>query len=243
MNKYVLILGASSDIGVEIIRQIDNEQLVIFAHYCSNKMGLKALASEVSAELVPIQADFREEASVDTLIQEVQNKCDSLYGIVHLPAPQFTHIRFKDASWEEFQLELNIQVRSIVQVLKHFIPIMAKAKNGRVILMLTSFTLGVPPIATAHYVTAKYAMLGLMKALAFEFAGKHITINALSPSMVETRFLDELPEKLVELHAHQHPLQRNALPNDIAPLVKFLLSDQSAYMTGLNIPVTGGSVF
>jgi 3-oxoacyl-[acyl-carrier protein] reductase len=70
-----------------------------------------------------------------------------------------------------------------------------------------------------------------------------LNINAISPSMVETGFLKKVPEKIVEMSAEQHPLKRNATPEDIAPLAHFLLSSGSDYMTGVNVPVSGGLVF
>jgi 3-oxoacyl-[acyl-carrier protein] reductase len=117
---------------------------------------------------------------------------------------------------------------------------MVAAKKGKIIFMLSSSTLGVPPTSMAHYITAKYALFGLMKALAAEYAGKHIFINAVSPSMIETETLSEVHEKILEYAASQHPLKRNATPQDIAPVIKFLLSDDANYINGINIPITGG---
>jgi 3-oxoacyl-[acyl-carrier protein] reductase len=82
-----------------------------------------------------------------------------------------------------------------------------------------------------------------MKALAGEYAGKKISINAVSPSMANTRFLSGLPQKLIEIVAEQHPLGRNARTEDVVPLIRFLLSEEAGYLTGVNIPVAGGLVF
>jgi len=59
--------------------------------------------------------------------------------------------------------------------------------------------------------------------------------------MIETDFLAKIPEKLIEMTADQHPQKRNGLPTDVAPVVRFLLSDEAGYITGVNIPVTGGA--
>jgi 3-oxoacyl-[acyl-carrier protein] reductase len=82
-----------------------------------------------------------------------------------------------------------------------------------------------------------------MKSLASEYSERNIQINAVSPSMVETSFLENIPGKLIELASEAHPLKRNAVPHDIAPLIKYLLSDESNYITGINIPICGGVVF
>ena len=86
-------------------------------------------------------------------------------------------------------------------------------------------------------------MLGLMKSLAAEYGDKNININAVSPSMIETKFLSEIHEKVIEMSAEMNPLKRNATTKDIVPIIKFLLSKESDYITGANIPITGGSAF
>ena len=138
---------------------------------------------------------------------------------------------------------MDIELRSIVMVLSKFLPLMAKDGVGKIVFVLSSVCSGVLPKALAHYTTTKYALLGLMKALAAEYADKHVSINAVSPSMTDTAFLSELPAKLVELSAAAHPLKRNASTKDIAPVIKFLLSPAADYICGANIPVTGGGVF
>jgi 3-oxoacyl-[acyl-carrier protein] reductase len=109
--------------------------------------------------------------------------------------------------------------------------------------MLSSVVINVPPKALTQYTTIKYAMLGLVKSLASEYSDKNIQINAVSPSMVETKFLDNINEKLVELSAYNHPLKRNAQVNEITPIIKMLISKESDYINGVNIPITGGSTF
>ena len=92
----------------------------------------------------------------------------------------------------------------------------------------------------AHYVTAKYALLGLMKALACEYADKGLNINVVSPYMVNTKFLADLPGIVGEMPAENHQLKRNAEPGEIAPVINFLLGDVAGYVSGANIAVTGG---
>ena len=122
-------------------------------------------------------------------------------------------------------------------------PKLAKEKRGVVVVMLSSCVLGVPPKALSHYTTVKYALLGLVKSLASEYADKRIRINAISPSMIETKFLSNIDERLIEIIASNNPLKRNASPTDIVPTVKLLLSDDASFMNGANLPITGGSIF
>lgn len=241
MNKdHILITGASSSMGEAIVKQVATEATVILAHFHQGLERIQRLKAEVPGQLIPIRADLSTEAGILSLAESVERHCDAPRKIVFLAAPRITLARMKDLGWDDFRRHHEMQVRTAVMLLGRYLPRMAKAGNGRVVFMLSSVTLGVPPSNMAHYVTAKYALLGLMKAAAAEYASKGITVNAVAPSMVETGFLGELPEKVVQLAAEQHPLKRNATPNDIAPVVKLLLSDESVYTTGVSIPVTGG---
>lgn len=241
MSKIILITGATSDIGSGLIRKLDR-QCTILAHYHTNQQKLVDLKTETGLNIIPIQADFGQEGEVLRFIEQAEG-----YGvphaIVHLAAPNFENIRFKDLSWERMQAEWQVSFGSIFLLLHHFLPRMAALKRGKVIGMLSSVTQGVPPKALAQYTSVKYALLGLMRSLAAEYADKHITVNCISPSMVETGFLANINEKVVELAAQAHPLKRNAQVGDIVPALLFLLQDDAVFINGVNIPVTGGSNF
>ena len=242
-KNHILITGASSAIGCAIIRLIADESTVLLAHYSSNLEALVKLRSEVPGQVIPIQADLSAESGILSLIEAVSSHCEAPGKIILLAAPRLTMVRFKDLGWEDFRSHVEIPLRAAVMILGQFLPKLAKTGYGRVVFMLSSVVLGVPPSAMAHYVVAKYAMLGLMKATAGEFVSKGITVNAVAPSMVETGFLQDIPGKLVEIAAMQHPLKRNATPGDVAPLVKCLISDEMAYLTGVTVPLTGGLQF
>ena len=117
---------------------------------------------------------------------------------------------------------------------------MAKAKYGRVVLTLSFVVRDAPPKYCAQYVAAKYALLGLMKALAAEYAGKGVTVNGISPAWVVTKYLDTQPAMLVEQNAQQSPIGRNLEVADLVPTIGYLLSDGAACVTGQNIYITAG---
>lgn len=242
-SRTILIVGAGSDIGCELIRELSGDDVRILAHFHRSEERVLELQRELELELVPLRADLSDTGSVKGLIEDVQQECGNPNQIVLLAASAVKNIRFRELPWEEYQSNLDIQLRASVMILQGFLPSMAAQRSGAVVFMLSSYLFNVPPSALSHYVTAKYAVLGLMKSLAAEYAGRNIQINAVSPSMVETRFLANIPERLVELTAEGHPLKRNATPVDVVPAIKFLLSPAAGYITGVNIPVCGGASF
>lgn len=241
-KELILILGASSDVGIDLIKKMTDD-CVILAHYNQSKTELERLQATLSQELVLIQADLSQEAELLSMLQHIEDHYGTPNKIVHLAATRVRNIRFKDLEWADIDFDLTVSLRSILVTLNRFLPKMAKEKRGKVVVMLSSYVLGVPPKALAHYTTVKYALLGLVKSLASEYRDKNIQINAISPSMIDTKFLDHINEKLVELTAYHHPLKRNAQVSDITPVIKLLLSEGSDFMNGCNVPITGGETF
>lgn len=242
MNNIILITGASSDIGVALIESIREESIII-AHYNSNKLKLEKLQNEVKNKIIPIQCDFSSNNQITLMLDEIENKIGIPNKIIHIASPKFENIRFKNLKWDYISNELAVGLGSITQILNRFLPKIKSEKKGKVVTILSSVTFGVPPKALAHYTIVKYALLGLMKSLASEYASKNITLNCVSPSMVETQFLSHINSRIIELTADAHPLKRNAIISDIIPLILILMSDETAYLTGANIPITGGINF
>ena len=241
-KNIILIIGASSDLGLNLIKNISEEALII-AHYNSSDVKLLELSKKITNELVTLRADLLKEDEINDFLNAIELNYGIPNKIVHLAANKVKNIRFKDVSWSDFEKDIHISLKSAVLILNRFLPKMAKLKKGKVLIMLSSYVLGVPPKALSHYTSIKYAMLGLVKSLASEYADKNIQINAISPSMIDTKFLSNINEKFVELNAYNHPLKRNANVDDITPIMKILMSEETNYMNGVNIPITGGSTF
>lgn len=242
MSNIIFIIGASSDLGLDLIKNIDEDALIL-AHYHSNKNALEELSTQIKNKLIPLQADLSNEDEIRALIEKIQTDYGTPNKIIQLAASRVENIRFKEVQWSDFEKDINITLKSSVLFLTAFLPILAKERRGKVVIMLSSYVLGVPPTALVHYTTVKYALLGLVKALASEYGSKNIQINALSPSMIETKFLDNINEKFVELNAYNHPLKRNAQVQDITPSIKMLISKESDYINGVNLPIAGGSIY
>ena len=118
---------------------------------------------------------------------------------------------------------------------------MANSRCGRVLFIQTSYTIGCPPKNTAAYVMAKSCIGGLVKSLAVEYAQYGITVNCVAPCMMETHFLADTPDLIVQASAADNPMGRNARVEDVVPAMAFLLSEEARFITGVTLPITGGS--
>lgn len=246
-NKVYLITGASSEVGIAFLKSLDRtlqekgEKAIILAHYASNAEQLLTLKEETKAlEFTLLQADLSKPGDVDSLIARAAKHCDCPDYILHLPASKLIYNRIKQFNWQHILDDMEIQVHSLWEIGKHFLPKMGKRGSGKVVVMLTSCTIGMPPKFMSQYVVTKYALLGLMKSMAVEFADKGINVNGISPSMMETKFLENIDEKIIEMNRAASPLKRNVTVEEVVPAICFLLSDGSDYMNGVNLNLTGG---
>ncbi|MBQ8604307.1 MAG: SDR family oxidoreductase [Oscillospiraceae bacterium] len=240
MSVY-LITGATSDVGFELIKTVakDGDKFLLQGYSDSGK--LKVFCAENNIDYRYFDVDLTDNAATDKFMAQLKD-CETPTHFVHLPALRVVNTKFKNFDEERFLLDVNVQIMSAVKICKYILPKMAKAKFGRVLFMATSYVLANPPKNTAAYIMTKNAVVGLVKSLAADYAANGITVNSVSPSMIETKFLAETSHLIVEAAANEHPMKRNAQVNDVVPAMAFLLSEEARFITGVNLPITGGSV-
>ncbi len=240
MNKIYLITGATSDIGYELIKTLNNNNSKFLLQGFSDFERLKSFCKEHNVDSEFFNVNLSDSEDTDKFVEKIKNFSPTHF--IHLPALRVINTKFKNFDEERFLLDMNVQVMSAVKICKAIVPKMAKAKYGRILFMATSYVLSNPPKNTAAYIMAKNSIVGLMKSLATDYAPSGITVNSISPSMIETKFLAETSHIIVESAAAAHPMKRNATVKDVVPAMAFLLSDDASYITGVNLPITGGSI-
>jgi 3-oxoacyl-[acyl-carrier protein] reductase len=242
-NEIILVTGASSDIGLALIPRLlaVEHSPIVLAHAHQSGDRFQSLQSRFGDRLQTLQADLSQSAQVSAMADDIAARFGTPTKIVHLPALRLNYDRLTKFNWERFQQDLAIQVQSAIILLQRFAPKMSKLPRAKVVFVSSSVTLGMPPKFMSMYTVAKYAQLGLMRSAAAEYAGTGLNINAISPSMIETRFVSDVAEVAVQMSAAASPKGRNATPDDILGAIEFLLSAASDYMTGVDIPLTAGS--
>jgi len=241
MSVY-LITGATSDLGFELIKTIakDGDKFLLQGFGDSEKLAAFCDSNNIDYQYFDV--NLTSPWSIDKFVSDVEATGLIPTHFVHLPALRVVNAKFKNFDEDRFLADVNVQILSAVKICKSILPKMAKEKFGRVLFMGTSYVLANPPKNTAAYIIAKNGVVGLMKSLANDYAGTGVTVNSLSPSMIETKFLAETSHLIVEQAAAAHPMKRNAKVDDVVPAMRFLLSEESRFITGVNLPVTGGSI-
>lgn len=245
MEKIYCILGATSDIGMAYMREINKtgEKSTVIAVHFGGKEELEKLNQELENVTMDfIQCDLSNKEDISKAIAYIREKYNTPTHFLHLAARKFEYVKFSKFNWENVLLDLEIQVHSFAEFMKAFLPELAKQKQGKVVAMLSSVTKGVPPKYLSSYTLTKYALMGLINSLVAEYKEKGININAVSPTMVETRFLENIDERLVEMTAANSGMKRNVKIEEVVGAIRYLMADEADYVNGVNLPMTGGDI-
>lgn len=235
-DRSILIIGASSEIGRAYIEENSVEYTHILAHYGNNAEGLSNLKEELGEKISLLKADLSSTSEIDAMLCAIDEMDIVPTEILFLSSPKMKIEHFKKSIYEDYEKHMSVSYLSTVRILLHMLPKMAKRKSGRILFMLSNVVTKDAPKFQAPYACAKYALLGLMKDLSNEYEDKGIKINAISPDMIETGFISELPELIVAQNAQNSPIGRNLTVADIIPKMEELLSDDFEG-TGINIEI------
>lgn len=243
-DKIILITGGNSGIGAASAKLLaENGAKVIINHRDSHNSA-SSIASEINQHdknaAWTIKSDVSDEAQVQEMIRAILKKYGKIDVLINNAGAKIFPKSVNETDWKEIQKHIEITLKGAYNVIKCVLPGMIERKDGNIINIVSTYTIGMPPPKLMPYVTAKYALEGFSKSLAAELGIHGIRVNMVSPGMTKTGFIGHLPEKLLELIAAQTPLRRIATPEDIAKTVLFLASSNSSYLTGVNIPVCGG---
>lgn len=241
INKIALVTGASRGIGKAIALHLAEAGADVVVNYA----GSEAAASEVVAQIealgrtsFKIQADVGNTAQAEDMIKQVIDhfgRIDILINNAGITKDNLL-MRMKE---EEFDQVIHTNLKGVFNCIKAVTRPMMKQRSGRIINV--SSVVGVLGNAgQANYVAAKAGVIGLTKSAARELATRGITVNVVAPGFIETDMTDKLGEEIKDQLITQIPLARLGKPEDIARVVRFLASEDSAYMTGQTIHIDGG---
>lgn len=243
-NKVYLITGASSEVGMAFIKKLDeksSDAVRVVAHYGNRKEDLEQLQTKlIHVKMDLVQADLSVTQGAEKICDYIKEKQLKITHVLHLAAPAFQYVKIKKWDKNKAKKEMQVQFFSFSSIMKDVLPAMAKNGYGRVCVMLSSYVLGTPPKYMSDYVAAKSALYGYVKAAAAEYGEKGVCVNGISPNMMETKFLQNIDEKIIEMTAAGSSMKRNISVEETVNGILYLLSDEASYINGTNLNLSGG---
>jgi len=241
-NKVALVTGASGGIGTEIAIQLAAEGATVALHYGGNKSSAESTLAKIEADGgngKVFQANVAEVADIRQLFKEI----DEAYGRLDIlvnnagisilkPMAEVSEVEY-DELWE-------------INTKGYFFCIQEAAKRlgegGRIINIASALAYSNRP-GTSIYGASRSAIYNFTRVASMELGEKGITVNSVSPGPVSPGIFDNvgLPPEMKEMVKNLSPFKRLGTPNDIAGIVSFLASDEAGWVSGQDIPVTGGA--
>lgn len=243
-GKVVMVTGASSGIGAAAARLFAQEgaRVLLLAR---RERQLKELAAEIvesggEAEAVP--GDVVDPDDVARAVRVAVDRFGGLHGAFNNAGWANTLGPLHLTSDADYQQVMDVNVRGVWNCLREQIPVMLAGGGGSVVN--TASVAGVlAPGASAAYVAAKHAVIGLTKAAAADYGQQGVRVNALVVGNTRTEMLDGLLHRSPELEEQflARPIQKRlADPSEIAEAAAWLLSDRSRFTTGASVRADGG---
>ena len=242
-NKTVFVTGGSRGIGKEVALKFAENGYNVVINYVSSKTDVEALKSEFEGKGVKaliMQADVTDKTAIEELVKKAIEKFGAIDVLVNNAGITRDNLLMR-MSEEEFDKVIEINLKGTYIVTKAVTKYMMKKRKGSIINL--SSVVGVAGNAgQCNYAASKAGIIGFTKSIAKELASRNIRANAVAPGFIETDMTAVLSDEVKENIHNQIPLKRMGTAKEVANLIYFLGSDESAYITGQVINIDGGMV-
>jgi 3-oxoacyl-[acyl-carrier protein] reductase len=239
-GRVALVTGASQGIGEAIALALAKDGPLVFLVDIQREK-LEALAGRIvgdggrAAVRTADVSRFDQAAEVVDGIVSENGRLDYLGNNAGITRDNLM-MRMREEEWDAV---LEVNLKGVFNFCRAAVRPMISTRFGRIVNI--SSVVGVMGNAgQANYSASKAGVIGLTKSVAREVAGREITVNCVAPGYIRTAMTEGLPEAVKKAFLEMIPMKRMGTPEDVAQAVRFLLSDQAAYITGQVIHVNGG---
>jgi NAD(P)-dependent dehydrogenase (short-subunit alcohol dehydrogenase family) len=237
-DKVIIVTGGNGLLGKKIVTELSSEGAI-----CINL----DINHETSGDLKVYKCDITNPREIDICISEIIMKYGRIDGVVNNAYPRTSDWgdNFEDIDLSSWQLNVDWQLNCIFYLIQQVSKNMVVNRNGSIVNMASVYGIvgpdfgiyeGTSMTMPAAYSAIKGALVNFTRYLASYLGPYNIRVNSISPGGI----FDKQPENFVSNYENKVPMRRMGNPEDVSPLVSFLLSHKANYITGQNIAVDGG---
>jgi NAD(P)-dependent dehydrogenase (short-subunit alcohol dehydrogenase family) len=246
-RRTAIVTGAAGGVGKATAERLVADGATVIA-VDRDQDRLEVTAKELGPSVCPLRADVADAGDWERMLAvalEETGRLDLLVNNAGIEGPITSLVGYPE---EDFRRVLDINVVGVFLGMKTCATALGESGRGSIVNVASVSGLGGQP-SIMGYVASKHAVIGMTKSAALELAGVGVRVNAVCPSPVETDMIHRLantlspadPELIHRRMREAAPLGRYATAAEVAAAIAFLASDDAAYLTGVALPVDGGS--
>ncbi|MGD9647447.1 MAG: SDR family NAD(P)-dependent oxidoreductase [Pirellulales bacterium] len=241
-DRVALVTGGSRGIGLATALRLAADGADVAISFGSRQADAdKAVAQiqQLGRRAVAVQCDVSQPDQVQRMVDTTRRELGPIDLLAHCGAISnvCTH---NELTWDRWRETIDVNLNGAYLVMFAVKDEMLARQYGRIV-MISSIAALRPRAMQIHYATAKLGVVALTRCCAEAFA-PHVRVNCITPGLTDTEMMHVLPEERIAAIAAETPLQRVGQPEEIAGAIRFLLSDESSFMTGQTVSVCGGRV-
>jgi 3-oxoacyl-[acyl-carrier protein] reductase len=235
----ILITGGASGLGEAITRILakDANNIVYFT-YSNSEFNARKIESDFG-NAYSIKCDFKDSESLKSLTSKIKIlELDVL--INNAFSGDFLKSHFQKILPNDFLTDFKNNLIPVIEITQEILNNFRKKKSGKIITVLSSALIDLPPIGSSVYVANKAYLEKLTKVWAAENVKYNITSNSISPSFMQTKLTSEVDERIIEQMLDNHPLKKLLTVEEVAETVLFL-TNASSHINGIDIVMNSGA--
>ncbi len=240
-GKIAVVTGASKGIGAGIAKGLAAEGAAVVVNYASSKDGAERVVADIKAKggkAIAVHGDVAKAADVKKIFAETKQAFGRLDILVN-NAGVYNLLPLEEVTEEDFHRHFNINVLGLLLATQEAAKLFGNA--GGSVINIGSVVSRLNPPNSVVYTATKGAVDAVTRVLAKELGPRKIRVNSINPGLVDTEGTRAVGDSDYEEQAVAlTPLGRTGRPDDIAPVAVFLASDESRWVTGDTLVVSGG---
>lgn len=240
-GRYIVVTGGTRGIGAEVTRAFLEAGAKVWALYASNDAAANEFKQQMAVygeRLCVARCNVAVYEEVEKFYENFDKECEALDVLVNCAGIRRDGV-VAMLPKENWNAVIDVNLNGSFNMFKLSVQRMLRRKYGRIIgITSPSGRIGIE--GQANYAASKAGQVAMMKSMAKEVAKRKITVNCVSPGFIDTDFIANLPPEQVEAYKASVPVKRFGMPSDVANAVLFLASEESSYITGTVLEVSGG---